>query len=122
MLDRQKTWETVLAHLLSQNAQADQQIRHPITGHTAWIPAFRAPNGRMSPLGVLLGDRYHPCMEQWSDYQVLEVLVEPGYRAEVDRAFLADLQSIHDEDTPPEWAALLWDFGERWGLCLEDAP
>lgn len=111
-MDRQSVFNTVAKHLLTQNARAADEDGKCF---------YRAPNGMKCAMGALIPDElYKPTMENKEASYVCnnypEIAQHLGVETMEDRAFLNNLQRLHDYKDPSLWRIALANFAARHSL------
>lgn len=110
-MNEQEVFDTVKTHLLTQNQRAMDR------GGSC---RYRTPNGLKCAAGVLMPDNaYSP---HWEGEGILTIVADHP-RALPDSIFNAvnmplikDLQILHDEVEPANWAAALTKVAKSYGL------
>ena len=109
MHTRQEAFDTVVTHLLTQNARADH----------AGVCLYRGPKDSKCAVGALIpDDRYYHSMEGSSlngNSAVKDVLVSSGYSTS-DFSFFGVLQKVHDQDKPEAWRQALQLTAKQYKL------
>lgn len=112
-MDKQKVFDTVAKHLLTQNAKSLSRGRSTCV--------YRSHDGKSCAVGVLIKDEFYDSSlegRSCSNEKVVEAL-EASLKdklefGEID--LLSDLQMIHDNCTPDEWPMVLDALASTKGL------
>lgn len=105
MVTKQKTFDTVVAHLRRQGCKSADLFGC----------LFRGPNGLKCAAGCLIPDSdYDP---KWENYpkDALDYLREAGH----DNWLLSDLILCHDKRDVNDWEAKFKTIAEHYGLIYE---
>lgn len=123
-MDKQKVYNEIKAHLLSQNEKSGGKPETPYQGQ---ICAYRGRKGLKCAIGALFPDSlYHKDMDA-EGLGVSDLIVnypevakhlkaEYGVNSKEDRAFLSRFQSLHDRHQPEDWPFHLGEVAELEGL------
>ncbi len=118
-MTRQEIFSKIRKHLLTQmeKSEAHTDRVNPANGEPINMCLYRGPDGLKCAIGALIPDEaYKPDMEGMGVDSIIAAI--PGASTE-DGTFLLDLQELHDEYMPNEWAGKLGDFAEAHGLLNE---
>jgi len=112
-MNNQEAFDIAAKHLLTQNKQSAR----PIDGRCL----YRGPNGLMCAVGALIPDElYEARFEVYTADELTTPFAQKReiakYFKGVDPGLLSHLQNIHDRFKPEEWAELLIDCAECFGL------
>lgn len=102
MLTKQKIFNEVKTHLLSQNAKSYTDYMYP----NKISCAFRGNHNRKCAIGHLIKDEfYYPELESCTliSDEVIKVLNLSNVDAVLHMDLLKELQAIHDNDPPHTW-------------------
>lgn len=115
-MDRQKTFDTVATHLITQGAQAmeTEECR------------YRTSDGKRCAVGCLIPDElYSPKFEGKNAWAMLDMdqklRAHIGIETNADYDFLGELQRIHDGNLPDAWAGLLRFLASLHSLAIPTA-
>lgn len=110
-MNQQQIFDTVKAHLLTQNERS---------ADSRGVCLYRGPNKLMCAAGILIPDNaYNP---NWEGEGILTIVADhpralPNdiFNAE-NMPLIKDLQILHDEVQPHQWAETLAKVAVKYGL------
>ena len=107
-MNRQQTFDTVVAHLRKQGKQAT------IDGHGC---AYRGDNGTKCAVGCLIPDSEY--REEFEGWPVGGVMGQCMALQDHDVDLLASLQRVHDANLPYDWEKRFQTVAKMYGLTYE---